>query len=355
MSVKINIRYIRWIILLLLLGGISYIKNSPLAGEKYARTFYPFLSNILSYFSSFFPFSVGDVLIYGSIIGLLVYWIYVVFKRRSKIVALIRVSEYLLWIYVWFYLTWGLNYFRQDFYTRLDIPREHYSADVFLPFLKSYTEALNSSFVSIEKIDKKLVANEVKREYAEIADRFVLPSPPDYLHPKPMLIPSLMSGTGVLGYIGPFFIEYNLNPDLLPVQYPFTYAHEMAHVLGISSEAEANLFGFLVCSRSQVPEICFAAYFALLPYVLSNAHTLLPEKEFAEWRATLSTEVKNLYNQKNRYWQTLYNPLIGDWQEKLYGWFLKQNNIPTAQKNYSEVIGLLIAVYANPDLLSACG
>ena len=84
-----------------------------------------------------------------------------------------------------------------------------------------------------------------------------------------------MSGVGVLGYMGPFFTEYNLNPDLLPVQYPFTYAHEMAHVLGISSEAEANLYGFLVCSRSGVPEIRFSAYFALLPYVLSNAYGLL--------------------------------------------------------------------------------
>lgn len=100
-----------------------------------------------------------------------------------------------------------------------------------------------------EKIDKALVAEEVKKEYHEIAGRFSLVSPAGYLHPKPMLMPFLMSGVGVLGYMGPFFTEYNLNPDLLPVQYPFTYAHEMAHVLGISSEAEANLYGFLVCSR----------------------------------------------------------------------------------------------------------
>ena len=57
---------------------------------------------------------------------------------------------------------------------------------------------------------------------------------------KEMLVPSLMSGVSVMGYIGPFFVEYNLNPQLLPVQYPATYAHEMAHVLGVSNEAEAN-------------------------------------------------------------------------------------------------------------------
>ena len=171
-----------------------------------------------------------------------------------------------------------------------------------------------------------------------------LVSPAGYLHPKPMLMPFLMSGVGVLGYMGPFFTEYNLNPDLLPVQYPFTYAHEMAHVLGISSEAEANLYGFLVCSRSGVPEIRFSAYFALLPYVLSNAYGLLSEEEFNEWKETISPEVKDLYNRKVAYWENLYSPFIGEIQSTVYNWFLKGNNIPSGRKNYSEVVALLMAL-----------
>lgn len=70
--------------------------------------------------------------------------------------------------------------------------------------------------------------------------------PSGHLRAKPMLISPMMSSVGVLGYMGPFLNEFNLNRDLLAVQYPFTYAHEMAHVLGISNEAEANLYGFLV-------------------------------------------------------------------------------------------------------------
>ena len=342
---KIKVRHIRWILLSLLLGGIVYVKHSPLAGERYAQDFYPYLSDFLSRFSSLFPFSVGDCLIYGSVITLLSYWVYVVVKRLSKKNALIRMVEYLLWIYVWFYWAWGLNYFRQDFYTRLNIPRVDYSAEVFRQFLTAYTDSLNASFISVEKIDKEFVSKEVKQEYTEIANRFLLPYPADFLHPKPMLIPSLMSGTGVLGYIGPFFIEYNLNPELLPVQYPFTYAQEMAHVLGISSEAEANLYGFLVCSRSSIPEIRFSAYLAIFPYVLSNAYNLLSKEDFVQWKETVSSEIKKLYNEKNLYWQALYNPLIGNLQQVAYNWYLKQNNIPSGQKNYSEVIGLLIALW----------
>jgi hypothetical protein len=247
-------------------------------------------------------------------------------------------------VYVWFYMAWGLNYFRQDFFTRTQLPYAAYSADAFRSFLSAYTDALNASFVPVEEVDKAVVAKESERGYREIAGRFGLVAPAGYLHPKPMLFPSLMSGVGVLGYMGPFFTEYNLNPELLPVQYPFTYAHEMAHVLGISSEAEANLYGFLVCSRSEVPEIRFSAYFALLPYVLSNAYQLLPEEEFIRWKNTISPEIKELYNRKVAYWEELYSPLIGEIQSIAYNWFLKGNNIPSGRKNYSEVVALLMAL-----------
>ena len=307
-------KYIRWIVLSLLLAGIWCAMRSPDMGEAYARNVYPYISGALSCFSSLFSFSIGDCLIYGSMAGLLAYLVY------------------------------ALNYFRKDFFTRTEIPYAAYSADAFRSFLSTYTDSLNASFVPVEKIDKALVAEEVKKEYHEIAGRFSLVSPAGYLHPKPMLMPFLMSGVGVLGYMGPFFTEYNLNPDLLPVQYPFTYAHEMAHVLGISSEAEANLYGFLVCSRSGVPEIRFSAYFALLPYVLSNAYGLLSEEEFNEWKETISPEVKDLYNRKVAYWENLYSPFIGEIQSTVYNWFLKGNNISSGRKNYSEVVALLMAL-----------
>lgn len=68
---------------------------------------------------------------------------------------------------------------------------------------------------------------------------------------------------GVTGSMGPFFCEFTLNGDLLPSQYPATYAHELAHLLGITSEAEANFYAYQVCTRSQVQAIRFSGY---LPY-----------------------------------------------------------------------------------------
>ena len=342
--IKYKNLHFRWIILAVLLLFIWLVMAYPAIGEWYARMIYPMFSTVLSRFSSLFPFSVGACSFYGSIIGILVYIGYAIFCRRSWVRTLGRIVEFLLWIYVWFYLAWGLNYFRQNFYSRTQTPYVSYSPERFNTFLTAYTDSLNSSFLSFEKIDKQLVSEEIKKEYERLDKHFGLATPAGYLRPKPMLIPALMSGVGVLGYMGPFFNEYNLNPDLLPVQYPFTYAHEMAHVLGISSEAEANLYGFLVCSRSSVPEIRFSGYFGLLSYVLGNAYGLLSKEEFNQWRESLSPEVRALYNQKISYWQLRYSPFIGDVQDAVYNWFLKGNNIPSGRKNYSEVIALLMAL-----------
>ena len=76
-----------------------------------------------------------------------------------------------------------------------------------------------------------------------------------------------MSRVAVTGYMGPFFTEFNLNQELLSVEYPFTYAHELAHRLGIASEAEANLYAYLVTSVlrnllfvSAVISLCWAMW-----------------------------------------------------------------------------------------------
>ena len=337
-------KYIRWIVLSLLLAGIWCAMRSPDMGEAYARNVYPYISGALSCFSSLFSFSIGDCLIYGSMAGLLAYLVYAIVKKRSWRATAGRMIEYLLWIYVWFYLAWGLNYFREDFFTRTQTTYVPFSSKHFQSFLDAYTDSLNASWVPIETIDREVVKEAVLDGYRKLPTRFGLTTPGAYLHPKTMLLSRLMSGVGVMGYMGPFFTEFNLNGQLLPVQYPATYAHEMAHVLSISNEAEANLYSYLICTGSSVPEIRFSGYFSLLPYVLSNAYVALDKDAFEAWKKRLRPEIKDLYNENVAYWQSLYSPLIGEAQDVVYNLFLKGNKIPTGTANYSEVIALLIAL-----------
>lgn len=334
-----------------LAAGLIYcwlVMLLPGWGEWYARTIYPLLSGLLTPFSNRLPFSVGDCFIYGSILLLLIYWIYGLIRRFRFLHMLARTIEFLLWVYMWFYLAWGLNYFRDNFYFRTQTHPIEYSDQDFHHFISQYTDSLNASYTEIEPFSQQKVDSVVRSGYELLSQRFSLPIPSKNIKPKNMLIPSFMSSVGVLGYMGPFFIEFNMNPNLLPVQYPFTYAHEMAHMLGISSEAEANLYAYLICTSSDDPAMRYSGYMALLPYVMSNLYGLLGEETFNKWKETLSPEVRKDYNDKVRYWDSLYSPWIGEIQDTAYNFFLKGNNIPSGRQNYSEVIGLLMAVNAAP-------
>lgn len=342
-----RLRRIRLGILIVGLLCVWTIRFFPSLGEVYARSIYPFLAKGLSWVSGIFPFSLGDCLIYGSIAGILFYLVSGWIHRRPFLPRLGGVLEYLAWIYLWFYVAWGLNYFREDFFTRNQLPRVAYKADSFRRFLAAYTDSLNAFYVPPAEVpDKQAVSAEIKKRYAEIAADWHLAEPLSRLEPKTMLWSSLMSGVGVMGYMGPFTNEFNLNRDLLPVQYPSVYAHEMAHILGIAGEAEANFFSYLVCTRSDIPEIRFAGYFSLFPYVLGNAYRLLDEEDFKAWKEQLRPEIRELYNRKTAYWEAKYNPWIGKGQEIAYNWFLKGNRIASGTADYSHVVALVMAAAA---------
>ena len=330
-------------VLLVFVAAIWAVRRFPEAGEWYARNLYPSIASFLSLFSSKLPFSLGDCWVAVASAGLLAYLVYAVYKRLGFVRVLVDVVLFLGFIYVWFYLAWGLNYFREDFYTRTGVPYRPYEETAFREFLDEYIDELNASYLPVIRIDTASVGREVKDGYDRIAGRFGMIRSEKVKRAKPMLWSGLMSKTGVLGYMEPFFAEFCLNRELLPVQYPQTYAHELSHRLGIASEAEANLYAYLVCSSSEVPEIRFSGYFSLFPYVMGNAAGVLPEEEYKALLKRVRPEIIETYRQKQAYWEARYSRSIGEMQYRFYNFFLKGNRISSGTANYSEVVGLLMA------------
>ena len=342
MKNKPNVRYLALGALLILVWLTQWI---PALATIYSQTIYPFISYVLSFFSGLFPFAIGDLFIFLSITGVIVYPFYARLRKKlpwKKI--LLRDGEYLLWIYVWFYLAWGLNYSQKNFYERTRIPYTAYTPDNFRSFTDSYIENLNSSYTDITSVEKELVCRESVRVYNQIGDSLGVHRP---FHQTPraktMLFTPLISMVGVTGSMGPFFCEFTLNGDLLPSQYPATYAHELAHLLGITSEAEANFYAYQVCTRSQVQAIRFSGYLSVLPHVLNNARRLMAEEEYAQLFRRIRPEIIGLAKKNSEYWMKKYNPVIGRIQDRIYDLYLKGNKIESGRKNYSEVVGLLIS------------
>lgn len=337
---------IRWILPIVALIFIACCRYFPHWAEAYARTVYPLLSGVLSAFSSLFPFSLEEILVVGLLLWL---FIFPIRKRRKgwnwKRIA-VRELEVLVWIYIWFYMGWGLNYFRYNIYTRLQVKPVSYNEQVFVDFLHSYTDSLNIAYTQRIDMDAELLESEVKSFYSRTSKEGGLSTPKDWQQPKYFMFTPIYSSVGVLGSMGPFFAEAQLNADLLPVQIPFTYAHEFSHLLGVSNEAEANYWAYRACTESHDEVLKYSGYLGLLPYVVSNASRLLSKEQFQEWVKTIRPEVITDYKKEQTHWQEKYSSVVGAIQDYLYNLFLKGNNIPSGKKNYAEVIGILLALDA---------
>lgn len=61
----------------------------------------------------------------------------------------------------------------------------------------------------------------------------------------------LISTLGIAGFYFPWTAEANINPFVPGCQLPCVMGHEKAHQRGISSEDEANFFGYLACVMSE--------------------------------------------------------------------------------------------------------
>ena len=253
-------------------------------------------------------------------------------------------AELLVGVYLWFYVGWGINYFRKDFFTRSSVEYVAYQDSTFQHFLADYTRRLNQAYTQSPFPSHEIIEKEVKQLFAQVPSRFGLSSPRSYQHPKQVMFNALYSGVGVLGYMGPFFAESQLNRELPPLQWPFTYAHEYYHLLGISSEAEANFWAYQICFRSVSPAVRYSGYFGLLPYVLSNAATLLEEEDYRQLLASIRPEILQTLREKQAYWQARYTPWVGRVQELMYEYSLKGTQIPSGQKNYAEVVAMILAL-----------
>ena len=323
------------------LVGVAVCRRHTALADLYATTVYPRLSGALSWLSSWIPFSLEEVVVVAAAVAAIACLAHL---RRHWLPLL----GLILWIVVWFYACWGLNYFRSSIFDRAGVRPAAFEAERFEAFLGEYTERLNASYIPVEAIDSAALEREVKAFYDALPERWGLARPKDWQRPKRLLFDRLYSAVGVMGFVGPFFNEIQVGSDVPPLQYPFVYAHELSHLLGVSSEAEANYWAWKACTASTSPTFRYAGYQALLPYVLSNASLALPEEVYTAWTATLRPEVVEAYRAEQAHWDALYSPLIGRIQHWAYNLYLKGNRISSGTANYNEVISIILSLDSSP-------
>ena len=364
-----RVKWRHWLLLVLLLL-VTLAKMIPLWGFIYTTRIYPIIGTLLSPISGFFPFAVGDIFIALSIAWVIFYPIYEIGLRKKlarryffltakrgsypkKKVVFGRVAEYLLWVYAWFYIAWGLNYSQPNIYDRIGMKPVEVSEAKFKAFAYQYADSLNAlsisekSFFSDSIVDdglKNRVRDAVLNEYNKIGYKEGINAPfNQHPHAKTMLFTPLSSMSGVTGSMGPFFCEFTLNGDILPHDYPATYAHEFAHFLGVANEGEANFYSYIVCTASADKQVRFSGYYHIFFHVLNNVFDILGEKEGERFLKHIRPEIIQLAKSDRRYWLGKRCMALDAAQDFIFELYLKGNHVAEGRKSYSGVIGLILA------------
>lgn len=368
-----KIKWRHWLLLVLLLL-VTLVKMIPLWGFIYTTRIYPIIGTLLSPISGFFPFAVGDIFIALSIAWVIFYPIYEIGLRKKlarryfflaakkgcypkKKVVFGRVAEYLLWVYAWFYIAWGLNYSQPNIYDRIGMKPVEVSEAKFKAFAYQYADSLNalsissdiagSSIFSDSIADdglKNRVRDAILKEYNKIGYKEGINAPfNQHPHAKTMVFTPLSSMSGVTGSMGPFFCEFTLNGDILPHDYPATYAHEFAHFLGVANEGEANFYSYIVCTASADKQVRFSGYYHIFFHVLNNVFDILGEKEGERFLKHIRPEIIQLAKSDRRYWLSKRCKALDAAQDIIFDFYLKGNHVAEGRKSYSGVIGLILA------------
>ena len=348
-------------VLIALLILVTLTKMIPLWGFIYTTRIYPVIGTLLSPISGFFPFAVGDIFIALSIAWVILYPIYEIGLRKKRVFG--RVAEYLLWVYAWFYIAWGLNYSQPNIYYRIGMKPVEVSKAKFKKFAYQYADSLNAlsnaslsnaslgnarKSISPDSIVDDALKNRVRdavlKEYNKIGYREGINRPfNQHPHAKTMVFTPLSSMAGVTGSMGPFFCEFTLNGDILAHDYPATYAHEFAHFLGVANEGEANFYSYIVCTASADKQVRFSGYYHIFFHVLNNVFDILGEKEGERFLKHIRPEIIQRARNDRHYWLSKRCKALDAAQDFIFELYLKGNHVAEGRKSYSGVIGFIIA------------
>ena len=322
---------------------ILFSRNASLS-EWYMIKIYPSVATFLSTISSLFPFSVYDVFIVIAVLYLLKLILFLIIRRTSFKSFLFSLVRFVTILIAWFYFSWGISYFRKDYYNRTNIPETAFNSDNLREFTSHFITQANNSYVEFEVMEKEEIRKEIEKAYKRVHEPLAINWPNGKRRVKKMVFESLFTKMGISGYYGPFFNEIHINNYSLNFTYPFTLAHEMAHQFGIAKESEANLYAYIVCINSEDERIRYSAYASIISYLLNDVRALMPD-EYEEVINSVNPVIIEDLQRNRKHWLSARNETLSDVQNKAYDAYLKGNRISSGRENYSEVVGLLISSY----------
>ncbi|GLR15403.1 DUF3810 family protein [Portibacter lacus] len=331
-----------------LLAGIftiilfQFFKAFPAVLESvYTNGVYRLIRFIYYYTFAYFPFP----LLYVFIGGLITYALYLLMrKKKAKIIPL--VLNFLGWIIVVFYWSWGFNYARTSFADRSALtvsePDEHF---LYKELLEVDTILINLRKSILENDTIPLSEIHLPNDYQEIinhsqVDLLTFLNQPIYKQPR---IRSLKPKGSLLriktaGVYFPFVFEGHIDDGLHPIEKSYVLAHEMAHAYAFTDEGVCNFIGFMTCVNTDNEFIQYAGWLEYQGYLYRalrrNFPELLKDNNY-ELPMVVKTDLKDIRKRLD-----LYPSIAPQLRDLFYNNYLKVQGVHAGMKSYAQITKL---------------
>lgn len=343
-----NRKYILIYFLIIQIIAIRIIAFFPEFIEKYySNGFYKFTSNLSRKLLGNIGFSVGDI-IYGIVIG---YLIFRIIKNRKNITfksSIIGILNGISVFYFLFHLLWGMNYYRVPLNEKMNLSYE-YSYETLLDFTDKMIEKSNALHLQITGNDSLKVVNPYSNDeiyqkapngYDNLSAKY-----PEFTYNnhcvKNSLISLPLTYMGFGGYMNPFTGEAQVNRLLPKYTFPTTALHEMSHQIGYASESEANFIGYLASVNSDDLYFRYSGTVFALRYCLRNIGKMNPQI-LSAYLSKVNYGILLNFEESIQFWESCRTP-IEKFFEVFYDNFLKANSQEEGLESYSKFVGLLIS------------
>ncbi|MDP2889941.1 MAG: DUF3810 domain-containing protein [Bacteroidota bacterium] len=301
----------------------------------YSQTFYPIVAFLLSFVNKWVRFSLDDAF-YGLLaLFLVVLVILVIFRKIQFGRFILMVIQTLAICYVLFYWFWGFNYYRTGINERLSITKSKPDTVQFVRVLENLIAQTNASYCTFENVSFSTIDSLVEASYKKNASFLKVKYPQGKRVSKPITLSNFFAKASIAGYYGPFFSEVHLNDSLLMIEYPQVLAHEFAHQFGITSEAEANFYAWMVCAQSDSKHLQYSANISMENYFLSQSKHL---HNFPDLVRQIDKPVIDDIRKVQKHWASMRNEKIDKAAGKVNDVYLKTNKIEKGIEDYFGVV-----------------
>lgn len=237
-------------------------------------------------------------------------------------------------VYLVFLAMWGLNYRRMPLEAKLQFDAAQVTRERAMQLGELAVAQVNLLHARREPIDE---AEALRRAFARAQatlgqERGAVPGVP-----KKSILSLYFRRAAIDGMTDPLFLEVIVNPDALPMEYPFVIAHEWAHLAGYAAEDEANFVAWLTCTDGAPPPLVYSGWLVIYEHVAS----VLGRAE----RQALAAKLADGPRQDLRAMAARYEtstPIVRDAARDVYDSYLRANRVREGIASYTGVVRLLL-------------